>query len=152
MTQFLLIMGGFYANFAPMMGAFFAIRHGGRSHRRPHIRSKFPSEYPPPRVQEPVSELEGGQSPKWDAFHALFHGGTFLWSKTSVASKTVTCCEFSLRYSAWNMWWISCSRASFCTWQVDNKMCTKIQKLWFLKFFNQYIDQGSNSQFLLLPS
>ena len=37
MTQFLPIMGGFYANFAPMMGAFFAICRGGRSRRGPHM-------------------------------------------------------------------------------------------------------------------
>ena len=30
-----------------MMGAFFAIRHGGRSCRGLHMRSKFQSEYPP---------------------------------------------------------------------------------------------------------
>ena len=40
MTQFLPIIGGFYANFAPMIGAFFDICRRG-----PHIRSKFPSEY-----------------------------------------------------------------------------------------------------------
>ena len=47
-TQFLPIMGGFSENFAPMMGAFSATRHGGCSHRGPHIRSNFLSEYPHP--------------------------------------------------------------------------------------------------------
>ena len=31
MIQFLPFMGGFSSNFAPMIGAFFAIRHGGWS-------------------------------------------------------------------------------------------------------------------------
>ena len=51
MTQFLPIMGGFYANLAPMMGAFIVIRRGGRSCRRLHIHSNFPSKYPPKASQ-----------------------------------------------------------------------------------------------------
>ena len=50
MTQFLPIMGGLYVNFPHRMGAFFAIHRGGHSRRGPHIRSKFPSEYPPPGI------------------------------------------------------------------------------------------------------
>ena len=49
MTQFLPIMGRFSTSFAPLMGVFFMICRGGCPRCGPHIRSNFPSGYPPPR-------------------------------------------------------------------------------------------------------